>query len=201
MGDVGVPEGPGERSAEMQPAAGKSVTPVIRSNDAIASGDATRLPGTSGIEAVYSLLSDRISDNFDLQWRGPTFALTAQSFLFIAFLSVMQDPGFQVLLAALIALTGVVPALVMLHVDRMIALDRHLLDEYEKILLADHPELRLHHTLMERDRVRAVRGKQSRQWPFADWLLQLNSVFLWVIMLLTFSGVGISLLIWAAMRS
>jgi hypothetical protein len=152
----------------------------------------------SRIEAAYQVLSGRVSGNFDLQWRGPTFALTAQSFLFVGFLSAMQYPLLQILMAALIGFAGVVSALVMLHVRYMIGLDHQLLDKYEKTLLVRYPELRLHHASSGQARAAILGDAWHRRGPVDRLFLRLSPTLLWIIMLLTFSAVGVVLLIWAA---
>jgi hypothetical protein len=154
----------------------------------------------SRIEAAYQMLSVRISDNFDLQWRGPTFALAAQSFLFGGFLSAMRYPWLQILLATLIAQAGIAAALLMLHVRHAISLDEQLLDRYEERLIGDFPQLRLHNALHGKSRSSAILGPDWKPSPFTAWIVGLNSAVLWITILLFFSLVGIGLLLWAATR-
>jgi Lsr2 len=106
-------------------------------------GDAQDL---SRCEAAYQVLSDRISDNFDLQWRGPTFALTAQSFLFLGFLTAKSYSTIQLVMAFLIVIVGAAAALLMGYVQHLIIIDQKLLDKYGFIFLRKHPELQLLHS-------------------------------------------------------
>lgn len=149
----------------------------------------------SRCEAAYQVLSDRIGDNFDLQWRGPTFALTAQSFLFIGFLTATSNHVIQAVLAVLIVVVGVAAALLMARVQCLIAIDQALLDKYGKILLGNDSELLLHHA--QRVKLRARETKYSIPRP-SRLLLKVTPtpIMLWIITLLALSGAGIYLL-WA----
>ena len=152
------------------------------------------------IEAVYGTLSDRISDNFDLQWRGPTFALAAQSFLFGGFLGAMKYPWLQMLLALLIAQAGIASALLMLHVNTLIDLDSRLLDRFEEILIPERPQLRLHNALRGRSRYATIIGQGWKpSWIFS-WIMRVDAVTLWITILGFFSIAGAALLVWAATR-
>jgi hypothetical protein len=130
---------------------------------------------TAQVEAVYGTLTARISDNFDLQWRGPTFALAAQSFLFGGFLGAMKYPWLQMLLALLIAQAGIAAALLMLHVSSLIDLDCRLLDRYEEILIPERPQLRLHNAARGRTRYAAVVGPDwNPPWIFS-WIVRVDT--------------------------
>ncbi len=149
----------------------------------------------SHCEAAYHVLSERISDNFDLQWRGPTFALTAQSFLFIGFLTAKGNHVIQAVLAVLIVVVGVAAALLMARVQCLISIDQALLDKYGQILLGNNSDLLLHHA----QRVKHRAKKTGYTIPWRTKLLNLvtpTPIMLWIITLLALSGAGIYLL-WA----
>lgn len=149
----------------------------------------------SHCEAAYNVLSDRISDNFDLQWRGPTFALTAQSFLFIGFLTATSNHVIQAVLAVLIVVVGVAAALLMARVQCLIAIDQALLDKYGKILLGNDSNLLLHHAQRVKLRAKETKYTIPRRTRL---LLKVTPtpIMLWIITLLALSGAGIYLL-WA----
>jgi hypothetical protein len=152
--------------------------------------------GPSRYEAAYQILSDRISDNFDLQWRGPTFALTAQSFLFLGFLAA-KSYEIQIALASLIFLVGAAAALLMGRVQCLIGIDQTLLDRYaEKFIDKDkESEYLPHHALNAEDRAaaagRTLRGRTK-------FLLNTTPTptVLWIFTLLALSAGGIYLLVW-----
>ena len=151
--------------------------------------------GPSRYEAAYQALSDRISDNFDLQWRGPTFALTAQSFLFLGFLTATSYK-IQIALASLIFLVGAAAALLMARVQCLIGIDQTLLDRYaEKFINKDiEPEYLPHHAVHTKKRADAV----GRRIPVRTNLLLHTTptpTVLWILTLLALSAAGIYLLV------
>jgi hypothetical protein len=149
----------------------------------------------SHCEAAYNVLSDRISDNFDLQWRGPTFALTAQAFLFIGFLTATSNHVIQAVLAILIVVVGTAAALLMARVQCLIAIDQALLDKYGQILLGNKSDLLLHHA--QRVRLRAEKTGYHIRWRTRALLIATPTpVMLWIITLLALSGAG-GYLLWA----
>jgi Lsr2 len=149
----------------------------------------------SHYEAAYSVLSDRISDNFDLQWRGPTFALTAQAFLFIGFLTATSNHVIQAVLAILIIVVGVAAALLMARVQCLIAIDQALLDKYGQKLLGNNSDLLLQHA--QRVKLRAEKTHYRIRWHTRVLLIMTPTpIMLWIITLLALSGAG-GYLLWA----
>jgi hypothetical protein len=149
----------------------------------------------SSYEAAYQVLSDRISDNFDLQWRGPTFALTAQSFLFLGFLAAMSYHTIQIILAALIFIVGVAASLLMARVQCLIKIDQTLLDEYGQNLIGRNSNLLLLHAANVRRRAAGVNYAIPKRTRL---LLRLTPTptGLWILTLLALSAAGIYLLVW-----
>ena len=150
------------------------------------------------IGIVYQGLNCRISDNFDLQWRGPVFALTAQAFLFVVFVDATTPKLWvlQFLVGMLILIVGGVSSLVMDRAGVRIAADQKILDKYEKKLLGDSSEFLLHHeSLKERFEFAYGPGGSKTVW----WLSrrQRNSERLWQSLQLSIGVLGLGAGIWA----
>jgi len=150
--------------------------------------------GQSHLEAAYQVLSDRISDNFDLQWRGPTFALTAQSFLLLGYLQAISYHYIRVMLAALLVIVGIAAALLMARVQCLISIDQKLLDKYGNDLLGGSSEYLLRHAA--RIKERATGAEYNIPWRAKLLLRTPTPTMLWIITLLALSAAGIYMLLW-----
>jgi hypothetical protein len=106
-------------------------------------------------ESLYNGLVVRTSDNLDVQWRGPSFALAAQSFLLLGFVE-SHDHWQQAIFSALIIVVGLVSIYVMHRLQLVIDLDRVLLDRYEEDLVHGHQSWLQHHQKPLRMRAREV---------------------------------------------
>ena len=127
-------------------------------------------------------------------------ALAAQSFLFGGFLGAAKYPWLQLLLAALITQAGIASAVLMLHVKSLIEIDCKLMDKFEKVLIPEHPELRLHNVLQGQRRYAAIIGPHWKPSRRSSLFMRVDSVILWITILLFFSAAGSALLVWAITR-
>jgi hypothetical protein len=159
------------------------------------------------LTTVYQGLNSRVRDNFDLQWRGPTFALTAQSFLFAAWANSSRHPVVQMYFGFLVFIVGIVAFVVMQRVQFLIEIDQELLDRYEEEMNVPR-HLRLNHTSPPIKRAEET-SKSGREpilrtdevEPKAGWLYKilpnaLNST-LWSILLLIIGFFGLGLGLWS----
>ena len=150
------------------------------------------MPSAQILSIVYEGLHQRIRDNFDLQWRGPTFALTAQSFLFVGFVEASLAPhlrALQVTFGFLIFVAGAVSSYVMARADTNVTVDQHALDAYEAAILGQQSEFLLHHVDYARRSERYLGKRRARNFAVPGYLA-------WMGLLLLISITGLAAGIW-----
>lgn len=103
--------------------------------------------------AAYQGLTARYGSNFNTQWQIFALGLAAQGFVVGASSQVVGRVFTSTLLAVLILIIGFATVVSSLRIGLFASVDRHMLDEYEKLILGNHAHLRLRHgvPLIERE--------------------------------------------------
>ena len=139
--------------------------------------------------AVYATLFARCSSNSTLQWQVPAFVLASQGALLAGVL--VTTGALALSLGVGSAVFGGAGALAMRRIELTARWDRELLDEYEKRLLVNDEDLRLHHDAVfpERLRLRPLSSSRSKAKRFELALLRLTPPSLIVMLLMI--GLGL----------
>ncbi|MFI6097639.1 hypothetical protein ACIA8G_18920 [Lentzea sp. NPDC051213] len=116
----------------------------------------------------YQGLMSRYISNFGTQWQVFALGLAAQGFVVGAASQVVGRVFTSILLALLILFIGCATVISSLRISLFAAVDRHMLDEYEKVLLGEeYQHLRLRHanTLIEREELLSEEVRHQLRRP------------------------------------
>jgi len=133
--------------------------------------------------AAYQGLTSRYSSNFGAQWQIFALGLAAQGFVVGASSQVVGRVFTSILLSLLILFIGLATVISSLRISLFASVDRHMLDEYEEVLLSvSYPHLRLRHAARLTDREAELPNEKQerlRNLPGPQRLIRAFGPTLW----------------------